>query len=73
MATYILDTNTISYLWDSKSIFHKQIKDKLYSLNNSDNVATTALSQDAILVSNDKLFKVLADNTNLKYENWIED
>jgi len=152
MATYILDTNIISYLWDSKSIFHDQIKNKLYSLNNDDIVATTiisiyeltygidsfkndklkkyflnaiesikndkdisiypldlesasyfsnvkniykkdtgiidksikkndldfmiasiALSQNAILVSNDKLFKVLAENTDLQYENWIEE
>jgi len=36
-------------------------------------IASSAIAQDAILVSNDKLFKVLADNTNLKYENWIED
>jgi len=150
MSTYILDTDIISYLWDSNSTNHKKIVEKISSLKDNDNIgisiitiyeisygvtsfkdenlksnfytalesikndsdihifsldlagadffselkqtyktqiginqksvkkndldfmiAAIAMSHEATLVSNDKLFEVLSKYTNLKYENWV--
>ncbi len=36
-------------------------------------IASSAISKNAILVSNDKIFETLAKlNTNLKYKNWVK-
>lgn len=44
MIKYILDTDIISYLWDTNSKYHLQIVNKLNSLNNDDIVAISIIS-----------------------------
>ncbi len=44
MTTYILDTDIISYLWDTKSPHHQKIVDRLNSLKDDDIVGLSILS-----------------------------
>ena len=44
MATFILDTDIISYLWDTKSSHHNQIVNKLNSLYDDDIVSISIIS-----------------------------
>ena len=42
--TYLLDTNIISYLTDSKSPYRNAVKEKLFSLSEEDNVAVSIVT-----------------------------
>ena len=42
--TYLLDTNIISYLTDSKSPYRKSVKDKLFSLSENDRVSVSIVT-----------------------------
>jgi len=42
--TYLLDTNIISYLTDSKSPYRKSVKEKLFSLSEEDNVSVSIIT-----------------------------
>ena len=42
--TYLLDTNIISYLTDSKSPYRESVKDKLFSLSEEDRVAVSIVT-----------------------------
>ncbi len=44
MTTYILDTDIISYLWDTQSLYHNKIIDKLNTLEDEDIVAISIIS-----------------------------
>ena len=44
MAKYILDTNILSYLWDTKSQYHSKIINQLNNLNNDDTLGISVVS-----------------------------
>ena len=44
MSTYILDTDIISYLWDSESTNHKKIIEKISSLKDNDNIGISIIA-----------------------------
>ena len=44
MTTYILDTDIISYLWDTQSPYHNKIINKLHTLGDDDIVAISIIS-----------------------------
>ncbi len=44
MSKYILDTDIISYLWDSNSPFHSKIVEYLNKLNDDDSVAVSIIT-----------------------------
>ena len=43
-STYLLDTNIISYLTDSKSPYRNSVKEKLFSLSEEDKVAVSIVT-----------------------------
>ncbi len=44
MSRYILDTNILSYLIDTKSIFNSRVKDFLNKLNSNEELSTTTIT-----------------------------
>lgn len=42
--TYLLDTNIISYLTDSKSPYRERVKEKLFALSEEDNVSVSIVT-----------------------------
>ncbi len=44
MTKYILDTNILSYLWDSHSEFHEKVKEFMLSLDENDELGISVLS-----------------------------
>lgn len=71
---YSLDIESADFFSEIKQL-HKSstgINSKSAKKNDLDfMIASISMSQKAILVSNDKLFEVLSNHTNLKYENWV--
>ena len=70
MNKYILDTDIVSYLWDKKSgITAKDAKKNDLDLV----IASIVMGQEAILISNDGIFKRLAElEPKFKYESWLK-
>ena len=75
ISIYSLDIASADFFSELKQLYksHTDISGKNAKKNDLDfMIASIAMSQNAILVSNDKLFEALSKlNTNLKYENWI--
>jgi len=72
---YSLDIDSADFFSEIKEIYKSNtgINSKSAKKNDLDfMIASISMSQKAILVSNDKLFETLSNNTNLKYENWIK-
>jgi len=71
---YSLDVVSADFFSELKQLYKSStgINSKSVKKNDLDfMIASIAMSQKAILVSNDKLFETLSNDTNLKYENWI--
>jgi len=71
---YSLDIDSADFFSEIKEIYKSStgINSKSAKKNDLDfMIASISMSQKAILVSNDKLFEVLSNHTNLKYENWV--
>lgn len=73
---YSLDIKSADYFSELKLQYKEQVGINSKSAKKNDldfMIASIAVSQDSVLVSNDKIFQVSSNiNYKLKYENWIK-
>lgn len=72
---YLLDTNIISYLTDSKSPYRQSVKDKLFSLSEEDRVAVSIVTLYELaygLATFEKTKKNDSDRDKKLFESGIE-